>query len=293
MTNIRLTPVLLWDGSHQVLSRNFKFHQKTGNLIDFAGRLKVWDVDEIIVLNIAPYYNSNLDKIESHKKFCEVISEISQDCFAPLIAGGGLNSVSSIDDIIHAGADRVIINSAAYSNLELVTQAAKVLGSQAIIGGIDVRKEGTAFKTYSNAGTEEQSLNPVDWAVTLQEAGAGEILVQSIDQDGLGNGYDLEIIEKIRIPLEVPIVALGGARSSNDFKRVIEIGASSAAASNLFVFNELSYPKIKTELSQSCNTRHCSLFDFHAVRQKANQESTTESQERSLWSLLDNSGLME
>ena len=117
--------------------------------------------------------------------------------------------------------------------------------------------------------------------------------MQSIDQDGLGNGYNLELIKSVCMASKIPVVALGGARSGNDFKSVIEVGAGSAAASNLFVFNELSYPKIKTELSQNCNTRNCTLFDFHAIRQKARQESTLESQERSLWSLLDGSGLME
>tara|TARA_R110000796_G_scaffold11478_2_gene38246 strand:- start:151562 stop:152443 length:882 start_codon:yes stop_codon:yes gene_type:complete len=293
MTKMRLSPVLLWDGNHQVLSRKFELHQKTGNLIEFAKRLKVWDVDEIIVLNIASNYDSDRHDATTQKRFCQIIREVSQDCFAPLVAGGGIDSVASIDDAVRAGADRVIINSAAYSNIELIRQASAVFGSQAIIGGIDVRKKGCAFKTYSAAGKKEQPLSPLEWATQLQDAGVGEILLQSIDDDGAGAGFNLELIKSICEALRVPVVALGGAGCPNDFKSAIEAGASAAAASNLFVFKELSYANIKTELSKNLDTRDCNLFDFHAVRQMAEQENTAESKEKSLWNLLDGTGLME
>ncbi|WP_412557512.1 HisA/HisF-related TIM barrel protein [Thalassospira sp. MIT1370] len=294
MTQKRVTPVLLWDGTHHVLSRDFNRHQRTGNLLEFAKRLKVWDVDEIVILNISSYRNSHpfRNNISDLTNLCKLVREVSENCFAPLIVGGGIRDIREIHSIFQSGADRVLLNSSTHRNIEIVSNAAKVFGSQAIIAGIDVKLEGHEHVVYSEGRTVPESCPPLEWARTLQEAGAGEILLQSIDRDGTTFGYDLPIIKAMRNVIDIPLMALGGAGTHDDFRLAIEAGADAAAAANLFTFSELSYPKVKDAITSKVDTRSSNFFDFQAVKRKAEKELSSASKESALWNMLDETGLM-
>lgn len=242
----RYIPILLLkDGG---LYKTRKFGKET-YLGDPVNTIKIFNdklVDELVFLDIAAARSRAAPNIE-------MLKEIAGECFMPLAYGGGLNSVEQVRDILAIGFEKVVINSAAWTDPELVPSLARVFGSSTVVGSIDVKKTWLGReKVYIHGGGEAISMGVVDWAQELERRGVGEIMINSIDKDGEMTGYDLDLIKRVADAVSVPVIAAGGARDKADLKAaIVDGGASAAAAGAMFVFQGkyravlISYPGSK------------------------------------------------
>lgn len=242
----RYIPILLLkDGG---LYKTRKFGKET-YLGDPVNTIKIFNdklVDELVFLDIAAARSRAAPNIE-------MLKEIAGECFMPLAYGGGLNSVEQVRDILAIGFEKVVVNSAAWTDPELVPSLARVFGSSTVVGSIDVKKNWMGCeKVYICGGSEAISMSVVEWAQELERRGVGEIMINSIDKDGEMTGYDLELIKRVSDAVTVPVIAAGGARDKDDLKAAVQdAGASAAAAGAMFVFQGkhravlISYPGSK------------------------------------------------
>ena len=228
----RVLPCLLLQGEGLVKGIHFKDFRYIGDPINAVRLFSKHEVDEIIFLDIsATKENRILDP--------NIVSEIADESFMPFTIGGGIRSVDDIRTLVNAGAEKVAINTSAVENPELIKEAAGIFGTQSIVVSIDVKKNWLGkYNVYTNCGTKKTDLEPVAFAKQMQEYGAGEILVNSIDKDGTMSGYDINITRQISDAVNIPVIACGGGGKVEDFKEVvIEGGASAAAAGSYFVFH--------------------------------------------------------
>lgn len=252
----RLIPVLLLQNGLLVRSELFSIHQIIGNPIHEVQRFNQWNVDELIYLDISRDDTYDLRR-EDHRvrgltSPLTILDEVSCTCFVPLTWGGRIRTVRDMRDRVARGADKITVNSAAVRTPELITEGAKLLGSQAIVVCIDVLRtpEGRT-EVYLDGGRTPTGLAPETWAVEAERRGAGEILLQSIDRDGTGRGYDLELIGAVAAVTNIPIIALGGAGRYEHYADAINAGASAVAAANIWHFKELSDRGGKRALSRA------------------------------------------
>ena len=242
----RYIPVLLLkDGG---LYKTRKFEKET-YLGDPINTIKIFNdklVDELVFLDIAAA------RRKSEPNF-EILKEIAGECFMPLAYGGGLVAVEQVREILAIGFEKVVVNSAAWTDPILVSALARYFGSSTIVGSIDVKRNWMGReKVFIHGGSEAISMDVVDWAQELEKRGVGEILINSIDKDGEMTGYDLDLIRRVSSAVSVPVIAAGGARNVNDLKSAIsDAGASASAAGSMFVFQGkhravlISYPSTK------------------------------------------------
>jgi imidazole glycerol-phosphate synthase subunit HisF len=188
-----------------------------------------WDVDEIIILDMSA-------TPENRSPNLDIVKMCAEYCFVPLTIGGGIKSVEDVASIIKAGADKVAINKSAIENPSLITDIANKFGSQCIVISIDAKKEedGT-YQVYSDSGKIAKNISPSEWAQKCSELGAGEIFLNSIDNDGQRNGYDIDLISSVTRDLNIPVIACGGVGSFEDFSPgILKGGASAVSAANIF-----------------------------------------------------------
>lgn len=265
MLKTRLIPVLLLKNGILVRSRSFSFHQMMGNHIEQVKRFSQWKADEIIYLDISRdnYYGLENNKNvigssssksavvqNSHENFIEIIKDLSKICRVPLSIGGKIKTLEDIKKRLKAGADKVVINSAAINNPEFIKNAAREFGSQCIVISIDVKKiSNNKWHVFKHFGKNITDLNLNRWIDTIQELGAGEILIQSIDRDGTSQGYDLDLLKIISKNISVPFIILGGAGNFDDFVKANAINNQvSLAAANIFHFTEQSVLNAKKHM---------------------------------------------
>ena len=183
---------------------------------------------------------------ENRGKFYEVVSDLSKKCFVPLTVGGWVTSVEEVRALLRLGADKVTLNTAAIRRPGFVTDCARTFGSQCTVVSIDVTGSSDVWQVVVDRGTDPTGLSPVDWAKRAEELGAGEIFLTSIDREGAGNGYDLELIRAVVNAVSIPVVAFGGAFTWQHLVDGITVGgAEAAAAANVFHFTEHSTKKAK------------------------------------------------
>ncbi|MEK7790752.1 MAG: imidazole glycerol phosphate synthase cyclase subunit [Deltaproteobacteria bacterium] len=253
MLKKRLIPVLFLKNGLIVRSQEFYDFRELGNPIHQLQRLNDWLADEVVYINITRDGAHDLkrddQKIKSERDLLKILEAISKQCFMPLTFGGRISSFEDAAAFIANGADKVIINSYAYRNPKLITDIAKHFGSQCVVVGIDVRREGAEHRLYIDQGETSVDISPLEWARRVVDLGAGEIFLNSIDRDGTASGFDLEIIQKISDGVRIPVIACGGAGNARHFKEVLEkTNASAIAAGNMFNFTENAYIRIKKEL---------------------------------------------
>jgi imidazole glycerol-phosphate synthase subunit HisF len=256
MLKKRLIPILLLKNGLLVRSELFKIHQIIGNPVSEVKRFNEWNVDELIYLDISKNdeYDLRRDdhKVQGLTDSISILDEVSKTCFMPLTWGGRISTIAQMQQVISGGADKITINTAAVENPELITQAANLLGSQAIVVSIDVfRDESGKMEVFTNGGSQPTGLKPVEWAKEVQERGAGEILLNSINRDGTGMGYDLELINMVSSNTKIPIIACGGVGRYEHYAEGINAGASAIAAANIWHFKELSDRGGKRALSKA------------------------------------------
>jgi len=258
MLKNRLIPVLFLKNGFLVRSEGFSYHQKLGNPITQVARYNAWNVDELIYIDISrdDWYDRNRDDIgamDNPNNLQEIIKEVSKKCFMPLAFGGRIRTLDEIKNRLSLGADKVTINSHALENPEFIKEASEMFGSQAIIVSIDVSiNSQQKHEVMNNFGQDFTGLSPEKWAKKAERMGAGEIFLNSVKRDGLANGYDLDLIEKVNNAINIPLIACGGVGRYQDFADGLLGGKVSAvAAGNIFHFKEMSYILAKKELHKA------------------------------------------
>jgi len=249
----RLIPVLLLKHGVIVRSQLFKVHQVIGNPMSSVQRLSDWNVDELVVLDISrgdaghDLRRDDLQQQYDGASTTDVLREIAKVCFMPLTFGGNIRSLADIEHRLAAGADKVTLNTAAIADPSLVERAARRFGTQCIVVSIDARRnDDGGYEVFADGGRLETGRDPGEWAREAENRGAGEILLNSIDRDGSGQGYDVALIRRVVNGVSVPVVACGGVGQYGHFAAAVrEGGASAAAAANIFHFFELSYSHAK------------------------------------------------
>jgi imidazoleglycerol phosphate synthase cyclase subunit len=249
----RLIPVILLKNGLIVRSQLFSVHQSIGNPMHTIRRLSNWNVDELILLDISTDDRHDIRRDDLQVQYTDstllgLLPEIAKLCFMPLAVGGRIRSVKDIQERFARGADKCVINSEAVRNPELITQASREFGAQAVVVSIDAGKSvDGGYEVFIDGGRSGTGLSPVEWAARCEALGAGEILINSIVNDGSGNGYDLELVSQVARAVGIPVIACGGAGKYTDFAHGIAAGASAVAAANIFNFYELSYPYAKRQ----------------------------------------------
>lgn len=235
MLKIRVIPTLLWKQVGLVKGIGFDSWRRVGAVLPSIKVYNRREVDELVIFDIT----ATMDKIEPDY---ESIMEFSKECFIPLTVGGGIKSLEHIRKLLQVGADKISINSEAYSNPNLIKEAASKYGSQSIVACIDAKKEiDGEFYCYSHCANIRTEKEVTSWAKELEKLGVGEIIISSIDKDGTMEGYDLELISKVANCVKIPVIASGGAGNYKHMHEAIShSNASAVAAASIFHFTELT-----------------------------------------------------
>lgn len=228
----RIIPCLLLKGAGLVKTIEFKEPKYIGDPMNAVKIFNDLKADELVFLDI------NASKENRIISF-ELVRKIGDEAFMPFSVGGGIKSIEDIRKILNSGAEKVVINTGALENKELIKKAADIFGSQSIIASIDAKKDANGnYRVFSHGGTKDTGLEPVFAAIEMEKLGAGEILINSIDNDGKMEGYDLELIKSITLAVKIPVIAIGGAGCLEDFSLGVNKGkASAVAAGSLFVYS--------------------------------------------------------
>nr|WP_295885539.1 AglZ/HisF2 family acetamidino modification protein [uncultured Devosia sp.] len=231
MLKTRVIPTLLLRGEGLVKTTGFRDPKYVGDPINAIKIFNDKEVDELILLDITA---TNAAKGPAF----DTIADIAGECFMPVAYGGGISTVEQIRRILGIGIEKVVINSAAIKNPDLIATAAREFGNQAVVVSIDVKKTLLGrYEVRSHSGTKGTGLDPAVWARQVQDLGAGEIMLTSIERDGTMRGYDLDLVRKVSQATNVPLIAAGGAGKITDFGAAVASGADAVAAGAMFVFH--------------------------------------------------------
>jgi cyclase len=226
----RVIPALLLRGRGLVKTTRFKDPVYVGDPFNTIKIFNDKEVDELALLDIAA-------TAEGRGPDMRFLAEAVSEAFVPLAYGGGLRTVEQLHELFKLGVEKAIMNTAALDDPGLVRRAADRFGSQSVVVSMDVRKPLlSGYRVYRGNGSKETPHDPVAWAVQLQEAGAGELLVTAIDRDGTFKGYDLDLVRSVSRAVDIPVIASGGAASVENLVEAVAAGASAVAAGALFVF---------------------------------------------------------
>ena len=232
MLNPRIIPCLLVQNKGLVKTVKFSSPKYVGDPLNAVKIFNEKSVDELIVLDIT----ATIEKKEPDYK---MIANLAMECRMPLCYGGGIKSKGQALKIFELGIEKVAISSSAIDNPKLISEIANIVGNQSIVVVIDVKKKrfGSNYEIYTNNGKKKSSMSPTDFVKSAEEFGCGEIIINSIDNDGTMNGYDTKIIDKIRNEISIPLTVLGGAGTLDDVGEIINnYGIIGVAAGSLFVF---------------------------------------------------------
>ena len=239
----RIIPCLLLKDNRLVKTIKFKGDRYIGDPINAVRIFSEKEADEIIILDIDA-------SIKQQEPNYELISELAGECFMPVTYGGGIKNINQVKKLIRSGIEKVVINTEAYTNIDLISDIANIYGSQAIVGAIDVKKNLLgiySLKTRSSSIKIRVSL--IEHIANLIKAGIGELLINNIDKDGTMNGYDLELIKKVYDQVNIPVIVCGGAGNFTHLKEALNIGISGVVAGSMFIYHGkhkavlINYPK--------------------------------------------------
>lgn len=233
MLKSRVMPTLLYKDFGLVKGVGFDSWRRVGSAMQSVKVYNMREVDELVVLDISATR-------EGRSPDFELVDELADECFMPLAVGGGISSLEDVRRLLKVGADKVVVNTAAVLNPDLVQTAAAEFGAQCIVVSIDVRaKSGQLYEVYTHAGSQATGLDPVTMAKNAEALGAGEILLTSVERDGTMTGYDLDLIRQVSDAVSIPVIASGGASNYEDMALALLDGkASAVAAASLFHFTE-------------------------------------------------------
>ncbi len=244
MLKKRIIPKFLIRGGRLV--KGVRFHEnfrEAGNPVSTAKVYDAYGVDELLFVDIDA-------TPEGRPAAGSIIERVSEEVFMPFTVGGGIRSLDQIAALLASGADKIAITTAAVENPAFVREAASRFGDQCIVVGVDYKYvEGEGNRVFSRCGFAPSGLDPLEWALRMQDLHAGEIMLCSIDRDGTMSGYDLDLIAKVSDALEIPLIASSGAGSLQDCREALEAGASAITISSMFLFSDHSPIKVRTYLA--------------------------------------------
>lgn len=234
---------------------------KDGRVVKGVNFKGLGDVDSPVKL--AKYYSDNgADELvfyditasaEGRELFTDILCETAKSVFIPLTVGGGINTVADFDRVLKCGADKVSVNSGAIRNPNLIYEAAKLYGDQCVVLSVDIKRVDGVFRVFSKGGRENTGMEAIEWIKRCVDAGAGEVVVNSIDTDGVKKGFDLEMLEKVCDVVSVPVIASGGAGCTDDFIKLFQTlpKVDAGLAASIFHFGEVAIRDLKTEMAKN------------------------------------------
>lgn len=244
MLKKRIIPCLDIKDGRTVKGINFVGIKDAGDPIELAKNYVKQGADELVFLDITA-------TIENRSTLIDLVKRIAKEINIPFTVGGGISSVGDVSKLIEAGADKVSINSSAVKRPELITEIAETFGSQCVVVAIDTKCEDSEWKVFVNGGRKATGLNTVEWAQQVEEKGAGEILLTSMNNDGTKAGFAIDITDQVSSSINIPVIASGGAGSKDHFKNVFEqTKATGGLAASIFHYGEIPIPELKNYLKE-------------------------------------------
>lgn len=238
----RIIPCLDVKDGRTVKGVNFVDLKDAGDPVELAAQYAAQGADELVFLDISATH-------EGRKTTLDLVRAVASQINIPFTIGGGINSVADAGNLLHAGADKISINSAAVREPELIEELAKEFGSQFVVVAVDTRAEAGKNYVYLNGGRIRTERQTEDWIAEVQDRGAGEILLTSMDHDGTKDGFDIALLRKINKTLHIPLIASGGAGSKQHFVDVfLQSNVDAALAASVFHYGEILIPELKEEL---------------------------------------------
>ena len=232
MVRKRIIPCLLLQNQSLVKTTRFKKPRYIGDAINTVRIFNELEVDELIFLDIT----ATTSALEPNY---ELLKDIASECFMPLAYGGGISTVKQAKKIIEIGYEKITINSSSYRNKQLIAEVADELGNQCVVAAIDVNKNIFGnYLSYSNSGKQKEKQDPFEWAKELESIGAGEIMITSINQEGTWNGFDLDLISRIKEQVNLPVIANGGAGSIDDIDKLFKLDINAVAIGSMCVYQK-------------------------------------------------------
>ena len=241
----RIIPCLDVKDGRVVKGKNFEGLKDVDDPVKLAAYYSDCGADELVFYDITA-------SSDGRKLFTDVLRRVAQNVFIPLTVGGGINSLDDFDRVLKCGADKVSVNSGAIANPALIHSAAEKYGDQCVVLSMDVKRVGGQFKVFSHGGRYETELNAVEWARFGQANGAGEIVVNSIDTDGVKGGFDLEMLNAVCGVVTIPVIASGGAGGINHFIELFKnTNADAGLGASIFHYGETNIKQLKTALKEA------------------------------------------
>ncbi len=242
----RIIPCLDVRGNKVVKGVNFEGVKDVSDPVALAEFYNAAGADELVFYDITASF-------EERELFTDILKQVAKKIFIPLTVGGGINTVNDFDRVLKAGADKVSVNSGAIKNPDLINNAAKKYGDQCVVLSMDVKRVDGIFTVFAKGGRENTGINAIEWAKEGYNRGAGELVLNSIDTDGIKKGFDLEMLDAICNVVDIPVIASGGAGCAEDFvtlfKTLKKVDAGLAAS--IFHFKQLEISELKKILSQN------------------------------------------
>ncbi len=268
MKKKRLIPVVLLRSGWLVQSIQFSRYLNLGNPVWAVKRLSEWASDELIYLDITTddHYDMRREDLgaPNRRSFLEIIDDVSRVTFMPITVGGKIRTLVDIEARLALGADKISINTVAFDDPDFVSRAASQFGAQCIVVSIDYKEVDGALRVMVQGGRRDTGLDPVEWAKQVEARGAGEILLNSIDRDGMKTGYDIETIARVSAAVRIPVIAMGGVGRWEHFEEALgHTGVDAVAAANIFQHTDQSVYYAKQHLFEAgCNVREPMLISL-------------------------------
>lgn len=246
MITKRIIPCLDVKNGRVVKGTNFKGLSDVSSPVELAEYYSSCGADELVFYDITASF-------EERQLFTDILTEVASKIFIPLTVGGGINTVDDFDRVLKCGADKVSVNSGAIKNPQLIYDAARLYGNQCVVISADIKRVDGVFRVFSKGGRENTGMEAIEWIKHCVDMGAGEVVVNSIDTDGVKKGFDIEMLKAVRNAVDVPVIASGGAGSAEDFltlfNEIPDIDAGLAAS--IFHFGEVKIPDLKKMLNEN------------------------------------------
>lgn len=240
----RVIPIIQYYQGKSVKSLQFKEIRMFSSPVSTARIYERQDVDELIFLDIRAY-------IENRRPEFDLIGDIIDSCFMPVSVGGGVRSLQDIRDLLSVGADKVILNSYALENPRIIAKASELFGAQCVVISIDARNENGIYQIYGESGTRLYDISVAEWAQKAEKLGAGEIIITSIERDGMLNGLEIPLIRQVTENVSVPVIACGGiGKLEHLVEGIRDGGASAVTAGALFLYTEVSPMRAKSYMAE-------------------------------------------
>jgi len=243
MITKRIIPCLDVRNGRVVKGVNFEGIQDVSDPVEMAKFYNREGADELVFYDITA-------SVEERALFTDILTRTASEIFIPLTVGGGINTLEDFDRVLKCGADKVSVNSGAIRNPDLIEKAAKKYGDQCVVLSMDIKRVDGSFKVFAKGGRENTGIDAIEWVVNGVNSGAGELVVNSIDTDGVKDGFDLEMLDAIAAKVNVPIIASGGAGKMEDFAELFQHeGIDAGLAASIFHFKEVKIADLKQYLS--------------------------------------------